>query len=44
MLAKQVATCPVHFALVIFGDDVSQTICLGLASNHNPPDLSLASI
>jgi hypothetical protein len=29
--------------LGIFQDRVSQTICLGLASNCNPPDLCLLS-
>jgi hypothetical protein len=36
-------TPPVQFALVIFGDRNLTNYLSGLASSHNPPDLSLPS-
>jgi hypothetical protein len=43
MCSTTTAKPPVHFALAILEMGVSQTICLRLDSNHDPPDLSLPS-
>jgi hypothetical protein len=37
------ALCQPFFVIGFFGDRVSQSICLGLALNGDPPDLCLLS-
>jgi hypothetical protein len=45
MLARQLEPLcqSFFFVMVFFLDRVSQPICLGLALNHDPPDLCLLS-